>query len=50
MTERDPEPTNPLQPYYPSETPDIPGDGRTWFAILLSIMLLLSAAYGVLSL
>lgn len=35
MTGDDPEPTNPLSPYYPSEVPDIPTPGRRWVAILL---------------
>jgi hypothetical protein len=46
----DPDSRNPLSPYYPSETPDVPGNGRTWFALLLAAMLLLGAAYGFLSL
>jgi len=46
----DPGSRNPLSPYYPSETPDVPGNGRTWFALLLATMLLLGAAYGFLSL
>jgi len=50
MGDRSPKPKNPLQPYYPSEVPDIPGNGRTWVALLFSALLLLGAAYGVLSL
>ncbi|MFB6191813.1 MAG: hypothetical protein ABEI11_00650 [Haloarculaceae archaeon] len=50
MSGSDPKPKNPLEPYYPSEVPDIPGNGRTWFAVLLSALLLLGAAYGLLSL
>ncbi|WP_248895673.1 hypothetical protein [Haloplanus halobius] len=50
MTDDDPSPKNPLAPYSPSDTPDVPGTGRTWFALLLAAMLLLGAAYGVLSL
>jgi hypothetical protein len=50
MSGNDPEPKNPLGPYYPSDLPSIPGNGRKWVAVLLSILLLLSAAYGVLSL
>jgi hypothetical protein len=46
MTDRDPAPKNPLSPYYPSDVPDVPGDGRKWFAILLSAMLLLGAVYA----
>lgn len=45
MVDGEPEPNNPLSPYYPSEVPDIPGSGRTWFAILLSLILLLGAAF-----
>ncbi|SEG67096.1 hypothetical protein [Halobellus limi] len=46
MARSDEEPNNPLSPYYPSEIPDVPANGRTWFAILLAAMLLLGAAYG----
>ena len=49
MTDREPDPKNPLSPYYPSEAPDVPGDGRTWVALLLSAMLLLGAVYAMLS-
>jgi hypothetical protein len=49
VTERDPTTNNPLSPYYPSDTPDIPGNGRTWFAVLLSVMLLLGAVYAFLT-
>ncbi|GAB6861564.1 hypothetical protein ACFR97_04870 [Haloplanus litoreus] len=49
MTDREPEPKNPLSPYYPSEVPGLPGNGRKWVAVLLSATLLLGAAYGVLS-
>lgn len=45
MKGSDPKPKNPLSPYYPAEIPPIPGSGRTWFAILLS-MLLVSGAVG----
>ena len=41
---------NPLSPYYPSEVPDVPGDGRTWFAVLIAATLLLGTAYGFLAL
>jgi len=50
MSDRDPEPKNPLSPYYPSETPDVPGTGRTWFAVLLVVTLLLGAVYAFLTL
>jgi hypothetical protein len=45
-----PTPRNPLSPYYPSETPDLPGNGRAWVALLLAAMFLLSAAYGLVAL
>jgi hypothetical protein len=50
MPDREPEPNNPLSPYYPSEVPDVPGSGRRWVAILLAATLLSGAAYGVLTL
>jgi len=50
MSDRDPKPKNPLSPYYPSDVPDVPGDGRTWVALLLAGTLLLGAAYGFLAL
>ena len=49
MTDSDPEPNNPLSPYYPSEVPDVPSNGRRWFAILLTIILVLGSLYGLLS-
>jgi hypothetical protein len=49
MTDREPEPKNPLSPYYPSSVPDVPGNGRTWVALVLSAMLLLGAVYAMLS-
>lgn len=49
MTDSDPDPNNPLSPYYPSEVPDVPGNGRRWFAILLTIILVLGSLYGLLS-
>lgn len=49
MAESDPEPNNPLSPYYPSEVPDVPGNGRRWFAILLTIILVTGSVYGLLS-
>ncbi len=39
---------NPLSPYYPSETPSVPGNGRKWFAILMTAMFLLGVAYSFL--
>ncbi|RMB12885.1 hypothetical protein [Haloplanus aerogenes] len=50
MSDRDPEPKNPLSPYYPSEVPNVPGDGRTWFAVLAVFTLLLGAVYAFLTL
>ena len=50
MVDREPESNNPLSPYYPSEPPSIPGNGRKWFALLLALTLLLGALYSVLSL
>jgi hypothetical protein len=49
MTDREPDPKNPLSPYYPSAVPDVPGNGRTWVALVLSAMLLLGAVYAMLS-
>lgn len=37
-----------ISPFYPSETPSIPGSGRTWFAILVTVLLLLGAVFGAL--
>lgn len=50
MVDGEPEPNNPLSPYYPSEVPDVPGSGRTWFAILLALMLLFGAMFRLLTL
>jgi hypothetical protein len=49
MTDSKPEPNNPLSPYYPSDVPDIPASGRTWFAILLALILFLGAAFQFLN-
>jgi hypothetical protein len=49
MTADGPDSNNPLAPYYPSEPPDVPGNGRRWVAILLTLVLLLGAAFGVVS-
>ncbi|WP_251330009.1 hypothetical protein [Haloplanus pelagicus] len=51
MTDREPKPKpkTPLSPYYPSDVPDVPGNGRTWVAILLAATLLLGAVYAFLS-
>lgn len=49
MTGDAPKPRNPISPYYPSEVPDIPGNGRTWFTVLLGLMLVLGATYWAFS-
>lgn len=49
MVDGDPEPNDPLSPYYPSEVPSVPANGRRWFAILLAIVLVLGSLYGLLS-
>ncbi|MDY6819503.1 MAG: hypothetical protein SVG88_12655 [Halobacteriales archaeon] len=48
MTDR-PKPNNPLAPYYPAETPSIPGNARTWFAVLMTAILLSGAVYSALA-
>jgi len=50
MGDADPDRTNPLSPYYPSETPSLPSNGRAWFALLVVGMLLLGVCYAFLSL
>jgi hypothetical protein len=50
MSDDDSPQRDPLSPYYPGDVPEVPGNGRTWFAVLIAAMLLLGAAYGVLSL
>lgn len=50
MADREPEPNNPLGPYFPAEVPDVPGDGRAWFAVLVAVLLLLGAVAQLLSL
>jgi hypothetical protein len=47
MTDREPEPKNPRSPYYPSSVPDVPGNGRTWVALVLSALSLLGAVYAM---
>ena len=49
MGDADPESNNPLSPYYPSETPSVPGNGSKWFAILMALLFLFSAILTVLS-
>lgn len=52
MAERDTDPTSDeqtvLSPFFPSETPSIPGSGRTWFAVLFVLLMLLGAMFGAL--
>jgi hypothetical protein len=43
----DRDPRNPLAPYYPAEVPDVPGEGRTWFALLVTATLLAGALAAV---
>ena len=50
MSDGDPKPNDPLSPYFPSEVPAVPGDGRMWFAVLLSLCLLFGAVYAAVSL
>jgi len=50
MTEEEPEPNNPLGPYYPSEAPRIPGHGQSWLALLVATILILTAVAGLLEL
>ena len=37
MDNSDPNQNNPLSPYYPSDMPSIRGNGRKWFAILITL-------------
>lgn len=50
MADREPEPNNPLGPYSPAELPDVPGDGRTWFALLVAGVFLVWAIGQLLAL
>lgn len=50
MADREPKPRNPLGPYYPSEVPSVPGNGRRWLALLLVALILIGAARGLLAL
>lgn len=50
MADDDPEPRNPLSPYYPSEVPSLSGNGRRWFALLMVATILLGACYTIFSL
>lgn len=49
MPEGNPEPKNPLSPYYPSEVPSLSGNGRRWFALLLVAIILFSAGFSFFS-
>jgi hypothetical protein len=52
MGDSDPKPNNPLSPFYPSETPSISGNDRTWVSILLILMFIIFAVvfvFGVLT-
>ena len=49
MGDSDPKSNNPLSPYYPSDPPDIPGNGSRWFAILFILLLLASAVLAAVS-
>ena len=40
MPEDDPEPNDPLGPYYPAELPQVPANGRPWVAILVAALFL----------
>ena len=50
MADREPGPNNPLGPYYPSELPGVPGNGRTWFALLVAGLFLVWAISQLLAL
>ena len=50
MREAEPEPNNPLSPYYLSQVPNLDGNGRKWFAILFVLIILLEAVYTFVSL
>ncbi|SDQ49853.1 hypothetical protein [Halopelagius longus] len=45
MGNRDPKSNGPLSPYFPSEVPSLPGNGRRWFAILLAAAFLSGPVY-----
>lgn len=50
MADREPKPNNPLSPYDSAQVPDMPGDARSWFAVLVSVLLVVGMAAGALSL
>jgi hypothetical protein len=50
MDESEPGPNNPLGPYFPSDVPDVPGNARRWFVVLMVLLLLAGAVGGLLSL
>lgn len=45
-----PDTNDPLGPLAPAQTPDVPGNGRRWVAVLLALSLLAGAAYGLVAL
>lgn len=49
MADRDPE-SSALAPFYPSEIPSVPGNGRKWFAVLMTLMLLTGVLFSTLAL
>ncbi|MFC3477611.1 hypothetical protein [Halobacterium litoreum] len=46
VTDGEPDPDDPLSALSPSNTPSIPGSGRKWFAILVSLLLLSGGLYA----
>ena len=42
-----PKPNNPLSPFYPSEMPNLGGNGRRWFAILMVAVLVIGTGYWI---
>lgn len=50
MDRDEPEPTNPLSPYYPSQVPSIGGYGRRWFAVLFPLLFVAGLVATVLAL
>ncbi|WP_251341876.1 hypothetical protein [Haloplanus halophilus] len=45
MTGRDSDPST-LVPISPSKVPDVPGNGRTWFAVLMALTLLTGVLFS----
>ena len=50
MSDAKPDGNEPLSPYYPSDIPDLSGNGRKWVALLLTAMIVGGGLYGVLRL